>query len=205
MLMVIAGAVAISVFCLVATKAIIVKGAYQRRALHARNQVVDQLKANVQAANSLFTQYQVFAQGNPNILGGFPGGSGNLDGDNPRIVLDSLPSTYDSPALATSLEKVMVGRGVTINSIDVKDDPITNSDAPQAEPKYKTIQFSFKATADYQKAKQLMLDFERSIRPFDLNKMQIQGSDNSLKLDVTMTTEFQPAKSLDLKPTKVVQ
>jgi hypothetical protein len=204
-LAIIVGAVIITVFSLFATKALVSKGLYQRRALHARQQAVNQLKKNYDSAQTLFNQYKVFASEDPNIIGGSVSGSTDKDGDNAKIVLDALPSTYDAPALASSLEKLMNGRGVKIDSISVTDDPTTNSDQPQDNPQSKAVQFSFSGTSNYQLSKALLQDFEHSIRPFDLNTLEIDGSDNNLKLTVGMTTYFQPAKSLDLKPTKEVK
>jgi hypothetical protein len=205
MLLVIAGAVVVVVFCLFATKALVSKGIYQRRALHARQQVAKTLKSNYDSANTLFSQYTVFANDTTNVLGGSSTGNGNLDGDNPRIILDSLPSKYDAPALATSVEKVLTGKNITIESIKVIDDPATNSDQPVASPKPMPITFSFSGTGTFFSSMQLMQDFERSIRPFDANSVEIEGTDNALRLTVGMTTYFQPAKSLDLTPTKVVK
>lgn len=205
MLAVIVAAVVIVIFGLFATKAMVVKGLYQRRVLNAKRDVVSGLKSNYDAAQSLFTQYKVFADQDPNILGGTVAGATSLDGDNARITLDALPSTYDAPALATSIEKILTGQTITINSISVTDDPTTNSDQPEASPQTKTVTFSFVGTTNYKAASQLLQDFERSIRPFDINTLEISGSDTSLKLTVGMTTYFQPAKSLDLKPTKEVK
>lgn len=205
MLLVIALATVVVIFSLFATKALVTKGLYQRRALHARNDVVSQLKKNYSSAQTLFTQYKVFADQAPNILGGDPSGTGNTDGDNARIVLDALPSSYDAPALATSVEKILTDRSVTINSLSITDDPTTNSDAAQATPKFKPIVFSFEGTTNFAGGTQLLQDFERSIRPFDLNTLDISGTDTALKLSVGMTTYFQPAKSLDLTATKEVK
>jgi hypothetical protein len=107
MLIVIALTVAFVIFGLFATKALISKGLYQRRALHAQRDVVSQLKTNYNNAQTLFTQYKVFANGDPNVLDGHLTGTANNDGDNAKIVLDALPSTYDAPALATSLDNIM--------------------------------------------------------------------------------------------------
>jgi hypothetical protein len=205
MLAVIVAATVLTIFGLVATKSLVSKGLYQRRALHARRVVASTLKSNYSSAQTLFTQYKIFADQDPNMLGGSASGSGNLDGDNPRIVLDALPSTYDAPALASSIEKVLTGRGVTINSLTITDDPSTNSDVAQAQPVAKAVKFSFEGTSNYAGSSALLQDFERSIRPFDLNTLEINGSDNALKLTVGMTTYFQPAKSLDLTATKAVK
>jgi hypothetical protein len=163
MLAVIALAVVITIFSLFATKAMIVKGAYQRRALHETRDVAERLKSNYTSAQTLFTQYKVFVSQSPNLLDGNVLGSGNLDGD---------------------------------NSISVIDDPTTNSDQPQTTPQTKPIVFSFEGTTNYGNGAQLLQDFERSIRPFDLNTLEISGSDNALRIKAAMTTYFQPAKSL---------
>lgn len=205
-LVVVAVSVVLTIFCLFAAKALISKGLYQRRVLTAQHKVVNQLKANLTAANTLFTQYSsAFANQDPNMLGGSLNGSGNLDGDNPRLTLDALPSTYDAPALATSLEKIITGRSMTINSITVTDSPTTYPDQPQATPQPNAVTFQFEASGNYQQAQQLLQDFERSIRPFDLNTLEIAGTDQTLKLTVGMTTYYQPAKSLNLQATKEVK
>jgi hypothetical protein len=205
MLMVIAIATIVVVFGLFATKALVSKGLYQRRALHARKQVVDQLKANVNAANSLFTQYKVFANQDPNVLGGAKDGTASLDGDNPRIILDALPSKYDAPALASSIEKILTDENIKINSLTVTDDPATNTDKPEAKPTSKPIVFSFSGSSTYAGITKLLQTFEKSIRPFDINNLQISGSDKNLQVTANVTTYYQPAKSLDLTATKVVK
>jgi len=205
MLIVMAVAILVVIFCLFGTKAMIVKGMYQRRALHARKQVAQQLKDNYNSAQTLFTQYKVFADQDPNALTGTATGNTNLDGQNPVIVLDALPSNYDAPALASSVEKILIGKAVSINTLKVTDDPASNSDLAQSSPVAKPIAFSFEGTTNYASATQLLQDFERSIRPFDLNTLELTGTDNTLKLTVGMTTYYQPAKSLDLQATKEVK
>ena len=205
MLGVIAATTIIVVFGLFATKAIVTKGLYQRRALHARRLVVDQLKSNYTAAQTLFTQYKVFAEQNPNVLGGVPSGQGSLDGDNPRIVLDALPSKYDAPALATSIEKILTDQNIKITSLSITDDPVVNIDTPESSPQAKAISFTFSSGSNYAGITQLLQTFERSIRPFDITTLNITGTDTSLNATIGVTTYYQPAKSLDLSATKVVK
>lgn len=205
-LAVIALSVVLVIFGLFATKAMVVKGLYQRRALHARRVVANQLKDNYTAAQTLVTQYKLFASQDPNMLGGSASSTkSNSDGDNSWLVLDSLPSNYDAPALASSIEKIMLGRNATITALKVTDDPATYSDKAQAQPKVVPVTFSFEGTSNYLSTTQLFQDFERSIRPFDLNTLEIAGTDNALHLTVGMTTYYQPARSLDLTATKEVK
>jgi hypothetical protein len=205
MLIVIVVATIVTVFCLVATKSLVSKGLYQRRALHARREVDSTLVDNYESAKTLFKQYKLFAEQQPNMLGGLVNGNTNRDGSNPRLVLDALPSTYDAPAVASSIEKVLVGRNITISSLKVTDDPSSNPSKPEANPKTKTIAFSFEGKSNYNNSLQLLKDFERSIRAFDVNTIEISGSDSDLKLTVGMTTYYQPAKSLDLTATQEVK
>lgn len=205
MLAVIALAVALCIFGLFATKALVSKGLYQRRALNAEHSVESTLKSNYSSAQTLLSQYNVFVQEDPNAIGGNASGSGPNDGDNARIALDALPSKYDIPALASSVEKILSGRSVTINSLNITDDPSSNPDQPEAQPQTVSIPFAFEGSTNYKTAQQLLQDFERSIRPFDLNTLEIDGSDANMQLTVNMTTYFQPAKSLDLTATKEIQ
>ncbi|HET7827646.1 MAG TPA: hypothetical protein VFK97_02155 [Candidatus Saccharimonadales bacterium] len=206
MLAVVAVSVVITIFSLVAARALISKGLYQRRVLAAQHKVVKELKDNLAAANTLFTQYSsAFAGQDPNMLGGSLNGTGNLDGDNPRLTLDALPSTYDAPALATSLEKIITGRSLTISSISVTDNPSTYSNQAEPNPKPSPVTFQFNASGNYQQAQQLLQDFERSIRPFDLNTLEIDGTDQTMQLTVGMTTYYQPTTSLNLQATQEVK
>lgn len=205
MLTVIALAVVVVVFGLFGTKAMVTKGLYQRRALHARRQVVDQLKANVDAANTLFKQYGVFASEDINVLGGSATGSGSSDGDNAEIVLDALPSKYDAPALASSIEKILTDQNINISSLSITDDPAGNSDKPTAKPQAMPVSFSFSGSSSYAGITKLLQTFESSIRPFDITTLQISGTDTNMQLTAGVTTYFQPAKSLDLTATKVIK
>lgn len=198
--------VIITIFSLFAAKSLISKGLYQRRVLSAQHKVVNQLNDNITAANTLFTQYsKAFAGQDPNMLGGILKGTGNLDGDNPRLTLDALPSTYDAPALATSLEKIMLGRSMPLSSISVTDNPSAYPNESKAQPQPQPITFQFGTSGSYQQAQQLLKDFERSIRPFDLTTLQISGTDQTMQLTVGMTTYYQPAKSLNLQASMEVK
>lgn len=205
MLAVVAVAAFVTVFSLFATKYMIEKANYQRRAINAKHKVLDQVKANITASQSLITQYKVFAKENPNVLGGTIDGKSNLDGDNARVTLDALPSKYDAPALASSIEKLLLGRNVAIGGIDVKDDQSANPDQAQAQPTTMPANFSFEASSSYATIQQLIQDFERSTRPFDITSLEISGTDANLRVKASAITYYQPAKSLKLSVTKEVK
>lgn len=205
MLAIIAIAVVVCVFSLVGFKTMLGKGNYQRKVINEKHKIIKQLEANYTAAKALSTQYGTFAALDPNIIGGKSGGSGGQDGSNPQIVLDALPSKYDAPALASSVEKLLNADSASIRSINVKDDPANNPDIAVPQPSPHALSFSFEAATSFSSAQQIFKDFERSIRPFDVTKLEITGSDNALILNVNMNTYYQPAKSLDLPATREVK
>lgn len=202
---VIAAATFVTIFCLFGVKTLITKGAYQNRALKAQHKAVADLKNNYTQAQSLITQYKVFAAQNPNLLGGAISGSGGNDGDNPRIVLDSLPSKYDAPALGSSIEKILTDQNYKFSSLSITDDPAGNTDDPEEDPQPKTLTFTIAGTSSIDGTTKMLQAFERSIRPFDITNLQISGTDQSLQISATISTQYQPAKALKLSATKEVK
>ena len=100
-------ATSLAVFSLVATKTLISQASYQNRVISAKRDAVNQLKSDLSAVQSLKKSYDAFNSTPQNAIGGDPNGSSRQDGTNSTIVLDALPSTYDFPALTTSLETLL--------------------------------------------------------------------------------------------------
>lgn len=206
MFIIIIAATVVTIFSLFATKALISQGAYQRRVLAEKNKAVNQLEQNFETSKDLIKKYQIFAEQDPNLLGQ----TSTIDNarifqDNPVIVLDALPSKYDFPALTTSIEKILSGRNVAIRSISGSDESASNPDEAKANPEPLAINFGFEGRTTYAIAKDLIKDFERSIRPFDITVLELNGSDGSLRVTATATTYYQPAKNLEIKATKEVR
>lgn len=195
----VAGAVVISVFCLVSTKSLLGQSAYQRRVLGAKQAATNQLKANVASAQQLLVQYQAFENNTPNIIGGQGGrnpGDGPSDGDNARIVLDALPSQYDFPALISSLEKILGSEGVSVQGISGTDagPPATGASGPPGNVQPVPITFSVDASTSYSNSKEMIQSFERSIRPVDITDLQLSGTQDNIRVTINATTYYQPAK-----------
>lgn len=191
----------ISVFALVAAKTYFSQANYLNRVAAKKEAAVKQLKTNEQAASTLVTSYKSFSAQNPNLTGGIPTGTGERDGDNGRLILDALPSKYDFPALATSLEKLLTG--YTINSISGTDDVATNSDSAAAtNAKAVDMPFSLDVSTDYKGLQTLITTFEKSIRPFQVLSLEIGGTNSTLKANISAKTYYQPAR--DLKVTSEV-
>jgi hypothetical protein len=198
----VAVAVVITVFCLVSSKTLFSQAAYNKRVLDARRAALDRLNSNVEAANTLVAQYQIFQTGSStNIIGGKNSTDPNLqppDGDNARLVLNALPSRYDFPALISSMTKILDNNRVTTQLIDAKDESKDVTSEPSAKPKAETITLKVEGTADYNALRALVRDFERSTRPFDITNIDIRGSDANMAFNLTMNTYFQSALTLTL-------
>src|SRR6185295_4516028 len=93
--LIVAGAALITVFGLVASKSYFSEAAYLNRVAGEKQTALDQLKANKNAVTELVQKYNDFAAKDTNIISGSKAGTGPRDGDNPRLILDALPSKYD--------------------------------------------------------------------------------------------------------------
>jgi hypothetical protein len=199
----------IAVFSLVASKALLSQRSYQSKVIGAKKLALQTLENNLVAADQLAVSYQEFTGATTNILGGNPFGDAEKDGDNARIVLDALPSKYDFPALTTSIDKLLRDQGLPPSSITGTDDEVSYSaSAGAASGSSGTspveMPFSVEVTTGSTKGKALLRLFERSIRPIDIQTLNIEGSDNKLKFNINAITYFQPEKKVNVT-TKAVQ
>jgi hypothetical protein len=197
----IAAATIITAFSLVSSKALLSQAAFQRRVLNERTKASVQLDKNIDTAKKIVDQYNnVFQGDNPtNIIGGRNTTDKDVrppDGDNARIVLDALPSTYDFPALLTSVDLILQTNHITNPAIGGTDNTSQIDNKPVTNPQPQAIALTIDGTANIANAKKLILDFEHSIRPFDITKFSIGGNESSLSLALELNTYFQPAKAL---------
>lgn len=187
------------VFSLVSVKALISQRNYQARVIDKKESARDQLKKNIEASDDLIVSYKAFVSSPSNILGGNPQGSGEKDGDNARIILDALPSKYDYPALATSVEKLITKNGLKIDSITGTDDQLNQQGKDSSSaPKPFDMPFEVSVTASPEKIKDIINIFDKSIRPFSFTSITITAQGGNLQLNIKAKTFYQPAKNLDL-------
>lgn len=206
MVVVTAIAAFITVFCLIACKAVLSQNQYQSRVTKAKEEAHKQLQANIKAFDSLVTSYKAFDASDPNTIGGTIAGGGDNDGTNSKIILDALPSSYDFPALASSLEKILNDKSLKVGGITGTDDQLnqqnnTSSSSPQA------VEIPFTLTvndANYNSIKDLITVLGRSIRPIQIDSIDMTGGASSMSLTVNAHTYFQPAKNLNISK-KVVK
>jgi hypothetical protein len=195
----------ILVFSLVATKTLVSQAAYQNRVISKKRAAVNQLKVDIAATGQLKASYDAFTGTAQNVLGGNPGGSGPQDGDNAKVVLDALPSSYDFPGLTTSLETLLGNQNVKIASIAGTDDEVAQSaNQSSVNPQPVPIPFSVGVEADYTGVQNVVRAFEKSIRPIQIQQLTITGDKSKLTLNISAQTYYQPAKSLNIQK-QVVQ
>lgn len=202
MVAVVAIASFITVFSLVAAKALWDQRSFQARVIVEKEVARNQLQANVAAVDSLVTSYKAFVGTPENVIGGSSTGKGDRDGDNAKIVLDALPSKYDFPALATSLEKILQSGDYQIDSITGTDDE-ANQQANQTTNAPVEIPFQIGATGNYASIQKLVESLERSVRPFTITKISFTGGDSDLKAQIDAKTYYLPAKTLKITTKEV--
>ncbi|MBX4199443.1 hypothetical protein KW789_00950 [Candidatus Saccharibacteria bacterium] len=191
----------ITVFSLVSTKALVNKGLYQRRVINARHNSANKLDDAIKNANTLVTQYNNVFVGNDaqNVLGGKNTSDDSAvppDGNNGRIVLDALPTTYDFPALLTSMAKILTNAGINTPSIGGTDQAGTITNEPSPNPQPANIDLTISGTGNYTAAVKFINDLQRSIRPIDITSLRLDGSESSLTININLTTYYQPAKTI---------
>ncbi len=214
--LIIAGASFLLVFSSVSSKSLLVKKAFQSRVNTEKSKTLEQLKLNNQNADKLLESYKLFVDptAGDNIIGGNIKGTGLNDGDNARIVLDALPSQYDFPALASSLEKILgLNKGYRINGINAVDqfssltpdststvEPIDNTTSSQPV----VIPFQVDVTGGPDSIFSLIDNFNKSIRPIKITRISLNSTSEGLNAVIDAQTYYQQEKNVDIK-SKVVK
>jgi len=193
------------IFSLVASKSLFSQMSYQNRVINAKKKAVTQLQDNLSARDSLVTSYKSFVDRPQNILGGDPSGSGPQDGDNAKLILDALPSVYDFPALATSLEKLITSQNLQIVGITGTDQEVEQQSATTSgDPQPVAMPFQVQVAGSYDSIKNLVDLFDRSTRPFQVQTVSLGGNQSNMTMTLAAQTYYQPAKSFKIK-TEVVK
>ncbi len=190
----------IAVFSLIGIKALVSQGNYQLKVISKQQKAKKQMEQNIESAKKLNTSYQEFANTPENILGGNPKGAGDRDGENARIVLDALPSKYDFPALATSVEKMLKDNSIALTALTGTDDEVAQS-TPKNTGTTQPVEIPFvvEASVGSGGAESFVQLFERSIRPMQVSKVTVNGQKDQLKVSLTLKTYFQPEKTLNVR------
>lgn len=188
------------VFGLVGGKALLSQMSYQNKVINAKKEALAQIEEDQEAVDSLKNSYNDFISQDPNVLGGNPKGNGSQDGDNAKIILDALPSRYDFPALTTSLEALITSQNLKILGISGTDEEATQGgQQTSGAPAATLMPFQLQVSGSYQSAQGLIDLMLRSIRPFQIQTIEISGSESSMIADITAQTYYQPEKKLNIE------
>lgn len=190
----------VAVFCLVASKSVFSLNRYQARVISAKEKAHHQLEDNLETYNKLATAYKAFNSASPNVIGGNKDGTGQNDGPNSKIILDALPPTYDFPALTSSIEKILADSGLKVTSITGTDDQL-NQEGNTSSPNPKPVEIPFSFTisnANYSSVSQLIDKLQRSIRPMQIDSLEISGGANDMTVTVNAHTYYQPGKNVTI-------
>lgn len=179
------------VFCIFAARALFSQSAYYNRVITEKKKALDQIEANEEPLASLTKSYDSFKNSSINVIGGNPEGTGPMDGNNIKIIEDSLPSSYDFPALTSSFEKILKETGVEIKSIGGKEDSsLSQQNVPTGEATGLEVPYTISFSGPEDKTKELLKNLERSIRPINVNSIQIQISGNNMDSVVNLKTYY---------------
>lgn len=157
-------------------------------------QIVPQLQNNVRLLNTNEDLQSVKLDPNSSAL---------------QVVLDALPGEANSTAMASSLQtKLLAGvSGVTIESLKVE--PVSgvevNSDdtssADSSSQFSNTIGFSFTistSTGNQDGLREILKRVERSIRPFDIKNLTIEGQGSRVLMTAVGVGYYEPAQKIEL-------
>ncbi len=204
MLAIIALSTVVVIFSLIAIKFLAGQGGYQTRVIKAKTTALKQLKENNTNVTQLVSSYKAFADTSVNVLGGNPKGTGVKDGDNPKLILDALPSKYDFPGLTSSIEKLLKSGGYKIDSLGGTDDEVAQQNTASDNPQPVQIPFPISVTTNYDGAQNLLATLENSIRPMYVDSIDITAASGQLRLMVITHTFYQPEKTMKIG-TKVIK
>ncbi|MGH7234270.1 MAG: hypothetical protein ACREF7_02390 [Candidatus Saccharimonadales bacterium] len=189
----------ITVFCLVGSNYLLGLRSYQAKIITADHSANNNLVADNAAKNKLLSAYKTFVDQNPNVLGSNNLTSGSYIYNNATAILDALPSTYDFPALTSSLQKLQTLGGFSFSSVGGSDESATVSSAPTGDPSTVPMPFSFTVNqTSYQAIQNLFSDMLKSIRPLQIDTISISGTDTNITLTVNAHTYFQPGKEFNI-------
>jgi len=199
----------IVIFSLFAVRALFSQSLYHGRVVAEKETALTELKQNKESIETLKQSYTEFVGEQTNILGGNSTGSGPIDGDNARLVLDSLPSLYDYPALSSSFEKILKDGGYKIGSIGGSGDTISVETGDEIEIETginpeegvitaEEVPYSLSFTSTRDRAEDFLITLERSTRPMYVDSLQIQVGEKTLVTNVVLHTYFAQGKSFEL-------
>lgn len=202
MFMWIAGVSAIVGLALVVSIFLVQKIVFGEKVLSQKERTSTILEKNLNAIRGLKDNIAVLNT-NENLA------SVRLNDTDPPLqsVLDALPASSNATALGSSLQKKLLAGvpGVAIESINIE--PVTGADVQSDTNSPSNIKFSFSvsiANTAYSGLQELLQRIEKSIRPFNITNLTVEGQSSKVTMMAEGVSYYQPAQSLELRD-KVVK
>lgn len=155
---------------------------HNRRVISGKSEANHTLSENVDNIEPLQTSFNVFE-------------AGDIKSSD---VLDALPSKYDFPALATTMESLAKRSGVELASFS-GDDEEQVAVQSETQPTPKEMEFRVTVRGSYKDVQKFIDNLERTTRPIKVVAMEMKGSDESMTVNMNLVTYYQPATSLDVE------
>ena len=177
--------VAVVIFCAVASQSLIKQIKYQNTVISKRQAANKVLDKNLKSVNSLVASYTAFDSTPESIIG-------NSDKSS-KVILNALPSKYDFPALATTMDNFFKSTGVSndgFNGTDEEATAVQSSDSPTPIE----IAMPISAKGDIAAVQKLFDYINRSIKPIKISTVSISGTDKNLNVSLSGVTYYQPEK-----------
>lgn len=155
---------------------------HNNRVIAEKSEASKQLSENVENIGALQASFNVFEAGETSS----------------SDVLDALPSKYDFPALATSMESLVARSGMTLKGFggnDQEEEAIQS----QTVPAPVEISFTLTVSGTYQDLQKLVDNIEKTTRPIKVVTVEIRGNDSSMQATIDAITYYQPATSLEVE------
>ena len=169
---------------------------YNSRVHSAQESVRDTLNANLDTVEDLQSSFANLEVGAP-LVPNQP-----ADKKNSEVILDALPSKFDYPALVSSINNLAENTDVSLSSFAGND---LGEQAVQKTNKPTTVEIPLTVGVEgsYDSVKKFLKGIEDSIRPFEIETIDISGTDSLLRVNVSLNTYYQPAFDLELTSQEV--
>lgn len=182
-LIIVGAASVLSVFCLAGSRALFAQMRYQNKVIKVKQEAIKKLNDNIKSVETLNSSYQAFNSAHDSIIG--------TPDQNSKIVLDALPSQYDFPALASSMQKLLGSYGAVITGSDEELSQVKTKSSQVVE-----IPLTISANNTYTAIQNLINDLNRSIRPMKILSISLSGSQNNMNLSLSIKTYYQTGKTV---------
>lgn len=124
----------------------------------------------------------------------------NNESVNARTILDALPSKYDYPALATSIENLVTkGSSPVVLTGFTGTDQQLEVQQKSSNPQPVEVPFTVTVKGSYDNIKGFIERLQKSIRPMKVANLSLSGNNADMEATIDVVTYYQPAQDLTIE------